>query len=98
MRRRINKHKLVVMTRTGIEYSTNIMYLVSQKKFTRLAGYGIISLLPIFKTDMLIYQSKANLHVKIFIRNISHLIDPEIRKILLKGVLGNKNSTFHSVP
>ena len=31
---------------------------------TRLAGYGIKSMWPIFKTEMLIFQSKANFNEK----------------------------------
>ena len=34
------------------------------KKFIRLMGSGIKSMRPIFKTEMLIYQSKANLDEK----------------------------------
>ena len=36
-------------------------YRVSKKRFTCLAGYGIKSMWPIFKTKMLIYQPKAKL-------------------------------------
>ena len=53
---------------------------------------------PIFKTEMFIYQSKVNLDEKNLFGNIPHLTDPEIRKILLKGMFGNKNSTLHSGP
>ena len=58
--------------------------------FARLVGYGIKSMRPIFKTEMLIYQSKINLHEKILFRKIPHLIDPEMRKILEKGMFGSK--------
>ena len=51
---------------------------------------------PIFKIEMLICQSKANLHMKTLFDNIPHLVDPEIRKMLVKSMFGNKNSTFHS--
>ena len=53
---------------------------------------------PIFKTEMLIYQSKVNLDEKTLFGNTPHLIDPEIRKMLVKGTFGNKYSTFHSGP
>ena len=43
----------------------------------------------IFKTKMLIYQSKANLDVKILFGNITDLIGPEIMKMPEKGLLGN---------
>ena len=36
----------------------------------------------VFKTEVLIYKSKAKLNAKISFRNITHLIDPEIRKML----------------
>ena len=39
---------------------------------------------PIFKTKMLIYQSKANLDEKILFGQIIHQFDPEIRKMLVK--------------
>ena len=44
----------------------------------------------ILETKILIYQSKANLDVKISFDNITHLIDPEIRKMLEKVFLGTK--------
>ena len=28
----------------------------------------------------------------------SHYLDPEIRNMLVRGMLGNKNSSFHSGP
>ena len=43
------------------------------KNFTRLAGCEIKSMRPIFKTKLLIYQSKANLDEKILFGNITHL-------------------------
>ena len=49
------------------------IYQVNQKKFWRLAGCGIKSMRPIFKTEMLIYQSKANLDEKILFGNITYL-------------------------
>ena len=33
---------------------------------------------------------------KIFFGNVSYLIDPEIRKMLVKVMFGNKDSLFHS--
>ena len=53
---------------------------------------------PIFKTKVLIYQSKVNLDEKILFGSIPHLRDPEIRKMLVKGMFGNKDSLFHSGP
>ena len=66
--------------------------------FRRLNGCGIKSMWSIFKIEMFIYQPKVNLDEKILFGSIPHLTDPEIRKMLAKGMFGNKNSTFHSGP
>ena len=55
------------------------------KKFIRFAGCGIKSMWPIFKTEMLIYQSKANLDEEISFCKITHLSDPEIREMTVGG-------------
>ena len=47
---------------------------------------------------MLIYKSKASLDVKILFSKVAHLLDPEIKKMLLRGLYGNENATFHSGP
>ena len=54
-------------------------FQVSQKELTGLLGCGIKSMLPIFETAMLIYQSKANLDVNILFGRITHL-NPEMSK------------------
>ena len=46
---------------------------VSEQVFTRLAGCVIKSMRPIFKTEMLIYQLKANLDERILFGKITHL-------------------------
>ena len=51
---------------------------------------------PLFKTEMLIYQSKVNLDEKILFDKFTHHVDPEVGKMLVRGMLGQKNSTFHS--
>ena len=52
---------------------------------------------PIFKTEMLIYQSKATLDQNIFFGKITHLLDQEkIRETLAKGLYGNACCTFYS--
>ena len=56
------------------------MYRVSHRKV--LNGCGINIIPPIFKTKMLIYELKASLEVKILFANITHLIEPGIRKML----------------
>ena len=57
------------------------MYRVSQNKFMRLERYGIENMWLMFKTKMLIFQSKANLDVRILFGNITHLIGPEIKPL-----------------
>ena len=52
----------------------------------------------LFKTEMLIYQSKANLAEKILLGKITHHLDPEIRRMPVNGMLGNEDSIFHSGP
>ena len=47
--------------------------------FTRLAGRGKKTMRPIFKTEMLIFQLKANLAEKILLGKITPHLDPEIR-------------------
>ena len=56
------------------------------------------SMWVIIKSNMLTYQSKANLDEKIFFGKITHHLDPEIRKMLEGACFGIKNSTFHSGP
>ena len=51
---------------------------------------------PIFKIKMLIYQSKANLDEKILFGKIIHYFDPEIGRMLVRGMFENKDSSFHS--
>ena len=50
------------------------------------------------ETKMLIFQSMANLEVKMLFGYITHFIDTEIRKMLEKALYGNQDSTFHSGP
>ena len=66
--------------------------------FTRLKGCKIKNMRPILETKILIYQSKANLDVKSLFGNITHLVDPEIRKMLEKGLIGSQDSIFHCGP
>ena len=66
--------------------------------FKRLAGCGIKSMRPIFKTEMLIYQSNTNSDEKILSGKITHHLDPEFSKMLDNGKFGSEGSTFHSSP
>ena len=51
---------------------------------------------PTFETKMSnCFQSKANLDVKILFGKITHHLDPENRKMLVRAYL-NEDSTFHS--
>ena len=50
---------------------------------------------PIFKTEMLIYESKANLGEGFSSVKSTHHLAPEIRTMLLKDLYGNESSTFH---
>ena len=56
---------------------------MSQKKFTLLLGCGVKSIGPIFKTEILIYQSKANLDEEILLGKTTYHLDLEIRKTLV---------------
>ena len=49
---------------------------------------------PIFKNKLSIYQATANIHAKILIGFIIHLIDQEIRKMLERGLYRTKISHF----
>ena len=64
----------------------------------RFVDCEIKSIGPIFKTRALIYQSKANLDENILLGKITDYLDPEIRKMLVKGKLGNEDYTFLSGP
>ena len=47
-------------------------------------------MLPIFKTKILIYQSKANLDENMLFGNICHIWDPRIRKMPVSGFYRNQ--------
>ena len=51
----------------------------------------------IFKTKMSIFQ-KFNSEENSLLAKITHHLDPEIRKMLVRGMFGNENATFHSGP
>ena len=71
-------------------FTSQSLYWVSIKKqFTCLVGCEIKSMLPIFKTRMLIYQSKTNLDVKILFGKITHPLDPTIENVC------KRNGKFH---
>ena len=47
---------------------------------------------------MSIYQSKANLDENILFGKITRYLDPEVREMLVRGMFGSKDSSFHSGP
>ena len=51
---------------------------------------------PIFKTKMLIFQSKAD--EKILFDKITNHLDREIRKTLVRDMFSNEDATFHYGP
>ena len=55
-----------------------------------LAGYGMKSMWPIFKTKMSINQSQANINDKMLFGKITHLEDSTVRKISVRGLYGNR--------
>ena len=65
---------------------------MNQKKFTRSVGYGIKGMWPIFKTKMLIHQSKAFLDEKTLFFKITLHLDSQVSEILVRGT----NSTFYT--
>ena len=53
---------------------------------------------PMFKTKILILQSKGNLYEKILYGKITHLVGQELSKMLVGGMFGNGSSTFRFGP
>ena len=53
---------------------------------------------PIFKIEILIYQSKGNINKKILFGKITHHLGAEIRKMLVQGMFENEDSTSHLGP
>ena len=71
------------------------------KKCRRLKGYGIIGGRYLFKTEIFTYKSKVNLYKKILSGSIPYLTDPGIRKMLVKGMFGDKiphSIVVHDLP
>ena len=84
---------LLMPTWNRIRNLAKNIYRVSQKNFKRLTGYGIKSRRLIFKTEVLIHQSKANLDAKNFLVK-SHIFEaPKIIKLPLRVFYGD--GEFH---
>ena len=49
---------------------------------------------PILKSEMFIYQLNANFNEKISFSEITHHLDLEIRKMMVQGMFGNKDSNL----
>ena len=73
-----------------------IKYPVSPKQVNTFGGLWNKDNKADVQTKMFIYQSKANLDGKISFGKITHHLDPEIRKMLVTGKVGDKDSMFHS--
>ena len=50
------------------------------------------------QTKIIICQSKVESDEKILFRKITHHPDPEIKLMLVRGLFGDGNSTFHFGP
>ena len=48
---------------------------------------------PIFKSEMFIYQSKGNVDEKSYFGKITPHLAPETRKMLVRSLFGNQDST-----
>ena len=75
----------------------NIIH-VSRKESKRLAGCVIKRMRSIFNHKTLIYSLNNNVDEKILFDEITHHLNTEIRKMLVNGKFGNRDSTFHSGP
>ena len=53
---------------------------------------------PIFKTDILLCQSKLNLDEKILFGKIIYHLDLKLEKCMQEVCMGFENSTFHFGP
>ena len=58
---------------------------MKKSKLARFLGFGIKNTRPIFKTEILICQSKANIDMKLLFGKITRLLDQEMRKNACKG-------------
>ena len=61
-----------------------IIIMIIKSLCVNLAGCEVKCMTSIFKTEMLIYQSKTNLDKKISLGRITHQLDPEIGKMLAR--------------
>ena len=51
----------------------------------------------VLKTKLLIYQSNANLDVKILFVKVTNLLDTELRETLMRSWYGNEHSTIVTI-
>ena len=92
-KRQLSNAKFHQSTQTGYHWKEKDCTGRVKKKFKRLVGCYIKSMGSIFKTELLIYHSKANLDEKILFDKFTHHLDPEIRKMSVRGLYGNR--IFH---
>ena len=69
---------------------------MNQKKLIHLAGYRIKITWLKFKDKISMYQSKAKLNVKSLCDKITLLLDLKKRKMLVRDLHWNKDSTSDS--
>ena len=65
-------------------------------KLTRLTGCGTKAASPIFNIEVMIDQLKANLDLKVLLGKITHLLDQETRKVLVRVFYEKEHTTFDS--
>ena len=56
----------------SVKKSSAVLYWVSQKKYTPFLGCEIKHMIPMFKTEVLIYELKDNLDEKVLYGKITH--------------------------
>ena len=67
---------------------------MSQQKVYAFGGLWDKKYETILKTEILIFQSSANFDEKSLFVKITHHLDQEIRKKLVRGMFGNENKPF----
>ena len=79
------EHVKWAMFTARINYRTSVVQGES-KQFTHLVDCGRANVMAIFKTEILIYQSKATVGEKFCLTTIIYQLDQEIKKKLVKGI------------
>ena len=66
---------------------------LSLEELSRLANWGMRRMLQPFKPEVFIYQSNANIDLKVLFNTITQHLSPESNKILAK-LYGKENAAF----